>query len=105
MPTVSPTWVVMELGAGQILTYPNPMKGKTLWFYYHCHAPARVTIDIVNVTGEKIARLEDAPVIPGIVRTSWDASRLAPGIYLYRAHIEDTEGTRDFSWQKFVVVR
>jgi hypothetical protein len=95
----------MVIGSGQILTYPSPMKGKLLWFYYRCHAPARVTIDIVNVAGEKIATITDTPPVQGTARTSWDASHLASGIYLFRARIEDAEGERNFSWQKFVVAR
>jgi hypothetical protein len=81
------------------------MKGQTLWFYYTCRPPARVSIDILNVAGEKVATLTDAPTVPGRTRTSWDAGKLAPGVYLYRARIEDADGVRTFDWQKFVVVR
>ncbi|NTV52807.1 MAG: T9SS type A sorting domain-containing protein, partial [Candidatus Firestonebacteria bacterium] len=103
--TVSPTYAAMAVGAGQFFSYPNPIKGKQLWFYYACQAPAQVTIDIVNVAGEKIASLTDTPAASGTARISWDASKLAPGIYLYRARIEDADGVRTFSWQKIAVVK
>ena len=95
----------MVIGAEKILAYPNPVKGKTLWFYYTCRVPAQVTIDIMNVAGEKITTLTDAPAATGVARTPWDVGKLAPGVYLYRARIEDADGVRTFGWQKFVVVR
>jgi hypothetical protein len=95
----------MALSADQCLAYPNPLKGSTLWFAYACRPPARVTIDIMNVAGEKIVTLRDAPTAEGMARTPWETNRLAPGIYLFRARVEDTDGVRDFGWQKFVVVR
>jgi hypothetical protein len=95
----------MSVSAGQIVAYPNPSKGKTLWFYYTVRLPAKVTIDIINVAGEKIVTLTDAPAVEGKARTSWDAGKLAPGIYLYRARIEDADGVRTFNWQKLAVVR
>ena len=76
-----------------------------MWFYYACRAPAQVTIDIVNVAGEKIVTLTDAPAVTGMARMRWDAGKLAPGIYLYRARLEDADGERNFDWQKFAVVR
>jgi hypothetical protein len=95
----------MSVSPGQLLVYPNPCKGKTVWFYYTVRPPAKVTIDVVNVAGEKIITLTDAPALEGKARTSWDAGKLAPGIYLYRARIEDADGVRTFAWQKFAVVR
>ena len=95
----------MAVGPGQMLAYPNPLKGKTLWFYYTCRPPARVTIDIMNVAGEKVMTLTDTPPGQGLAHTSWETGKLAPGIYLYRAYIEDADGVRTFGWQKFAVVR
>lgn len=87
------------------MAYPNPLVKKTLWFIYTCRAPAQVSIEVMNVAGEKVATLKDAPTGQGMVRTHWDAAALAPGIYLYRARVEDADGVRIFGWQKFVVVR
>ncbi|NTV52808.1 MAG: T9SS type A sorting domain-containing protein [Candidatus Firestonebacteria bacterium] len=103
--TDTPTVTGLAVTPGQFLSYPNPLKGQQLWFYYTCQPPAKVTIEVFNVAGEKVLTLTDSPTNAGVVRTSYDASKLAPGIYLYRARIEDADGVRTFAWQKFAVLR
>ncbi len=103
--TASPTYAAMKISEGEVLVYPNPVKGKTLWFYYRCRGASQVTIEVLNVLGERVNTITDNPTEAGIVRTAWNISNVAPGIYVYRIKIAGSEGTTTIGWKKFVVVR
>ena len=62
---------------------PNPFRGRTE-IRYGLDRPGRVTLDVFDVTGRRVATLVDADVAAGRHAASFDASALASGVYVCR---------------------
>ena len=60
----------------------------------------RVRLTVCDLLGREVATLVDESRMPGTHRVSFDASRLASGMYLYRLHAGGTVLTK-----KLVLVR
>jgi hypothetical protein len=83
--TPSPTPLpVLEIGKDDIIAYPIPAQGNTLWFIYTTTGVTEITINIYNVIGEKVKTITALDVTAGTQRVQWDLSRVAPGIYFYK---------------------
>jgi hypothetical protein len=63
--------------------FPNPFNPST-FIEYSVPSSGRVTLEIFNVLGQKVAVLVDGVNEPGTHRITFDASRLPSGLYLYR---------------------
>jgi len=63
--------------------FPNPFNHTTS---INCFLPeaASVSLDVINLRGEKIASLFDGKCLAGPLQIRWDATGLASGIYLLR---------------------
>lgn len=73
------------LAAGSVYTYPNPAKGDTLTFKFLPADTSFVIIDVYNVAGEKVARLEKAGCPGGVTsEITWIIKNIASGVYVYR---------------------
>ncbi len=73
--------VPLEYGLNQ--NYPNPFNPATTITYVLPEA-GLVTLKIYNTLGEEVARLVNGREIAGRHTISFDASRLASGLYYYR---------------------
>ncbi len=62
---------------------PNPFS-TTTEIHYALPSAAPVLLVVYDVTGREVARLVDAWQMPGTYRVTWDARRLASGVYLCR---------------------
>ena len=62
---------------------PNPTSGTTS-ISFELAAPTDVSLSVVDVLGREVTRLADGPRAAGSHRQSFDAGRLAPGVYLAR---------------------
>lgn len=88
LPTITLTSV--ERASGTIPTeyslsqnYPNPFNPTTTIEFSITDA-RRVTLTVFDLVGREVGTLIDGSMAPGTYRVTFDASRLASGVYLYR---------------------
>lgn len=63
--------------------YPNPFNPSTT-IGFDLSESSRVTLDVFDVTGRKVAELVDGPMIKGYHSVRFDGSGLSSGVYFYR---------------------
>ncbi len=63
--------------------YPNPFNPSTT-INYTVASTGKVTLNIYNLMGQKVAELVNATKTAGSYNVSWDASGAASGMYIYR---------------------
>ena len=73
--------------------YPNPFNPSTIINYSIARAE-RVTLEVVDILGRKIATLVDDQRSPGHYAVTWDAAKHASGIYLYRLNTGSATQTK-----------
>ncbi len=88
--TLSPLSVADEPPApfSLLQNYPNPFNPSTT-IPYTLSTAGHVRLDIFSITGQRIARLVDAPMAAGLHTATWngrdaDGKAVGAGIYLYR---------------------
>jgi hypothetical protein len=64
--------------------YPNPFNGETKIGFRVLGLGSRVRLAVYDVLGREIAVLVDDQKAPGSYRVTWDASRMASGVYFCR---------------------
>jgi len=70
--------------------YPNPFNPRTIIEFYNPQArPAKVTLEVFNILGQRVRLLFDGSAMPGLNRLEWDGrddlgQTVASGIYFYR---------------------
>ncbi|MEO8148244.1 MAG: T9SS type A sorting domain-containing protein, partial [Bacteroidia bacterium] len=65
--------------------FPNPFHSSTTIEFKNNNNDAHITVEIFNITGEKIAVLFDGDMSAGEVReVKFDAANLGDGVYFYR---------------------
>lgn len=69
--------------AAALLAYPNPLNSQTT-FRLVLTKEEEVCLEIFDLLGQPIERLVDDRLTPGDYRISWNASKYASGVYLYR---------------------
>lgn len=96
------TFTIMEyvpsgalLSGESVYTYPNPAKGDTVTFKFYLADKAYVSVDVFNVAGEKVARLEKPNCPAGIVsELAWSVKNIASGVYQYKLEARSASGTK-----------
>lgn len=76
-----------------VLAFPNPARGQ-LHFAYTVNGSVKTQIDVYRLTGERAATIvehQNGGAGQTLV-TSWQATGVAPGVYLCRVVITDAEG-------------
>ena len=63
--------------------YPNPFNPTTT-LEFSIPKSSHVVLEVFNVLGQSVARLVDGAMSAGTYRTTFDASNLSSGVYLYR---------------------
>ncbi len=63
--------------------YPNPFNPSTT-INYTVASTGKVTLNVYNLMGQKVAELVNATKTAGSYNVSWDASGAASGMYIYR---------------------
>lgn len=87
----SPESVPTEFSLGQ--NYPNPFNPSTT-ITLALPRDARVSLEVYNTLGQKVAQLVDATLSAGYHSVTFDASQLASGVYLYRMTAGDYVATK-----------
>ena len=75
--------------------YPNPFNPSTT-ISYSLARPGRVSLDLYDLTGHRVARLVDREQEAGVHRLTYDGSQLASGVYLYRLTAGDFTAAKKF---------
>ncbi len=73
--------------------YPNPFNPTTT-IEYTLNETSDVTLEVFNMTGQRVAVLENGSRSAGTHTISFDASSLASGVYMYRLQAGNTVLTR-----------
>lgn len=88
-----------------VIVYPSPGQGDTLWFYYSTPGPADARVELFNVAGEPGPVLAQRHASSGFQRLAWDIRNVAPGVYFYRLTQTTDAGRKDFGLRKLVIIR
>jgi hypothetical protein len=73
--------------------YPNPFNPSTV-IRFQIREPGRVSLAVYDIRGRKIRNVVEAHYPAGAHAVRFDASGLAPGVYLCRIRMGDYTGTR-----------
>jgi len=107
-PTTTPTLTLTPVplvGAQGVRVYPNPARG-SVTIAYAVSGQVQVFLDIYNMNAERVAHsVEQQDGGAGqVLRTVWNASDCAPGVYLARVQIKDARGGEILSEVKKVAL-
>jgi len=69
---------------------PNPFNPITT-ITYSIKSPSHVSLNVYNITGQKVATLVDNTMSAGVHTVTFDGSNLASGMYFYRFESSDFE--------------
>jgi hypothetical protein len=90
------TLSVPEPGRGTFrvrAVYPNPFRSATT-IQYEVPERARVSIQVFDVLGERVATLADGAANPGPHTVTWDASKVPSGVYFCQLAVFKLDGSR-----------
>lgn len=73
--------------------FPNPFNPSTT-LQFSVSKSSHVVLEVFNMLGQSVGRLVDESLSAGTYRTSFDASMLSSGVYLYRLKAGDFVQTR-----------
>jgi hypothetical protein len=73
--------------------YPNPFNPSTE-ISYSLPTAAHVTLEVYNLTGQRVAMLVNTDQSAGTHTVRWDASQYASGVYMYRLTAGDFVETK-----------
>jgi len=84
--------------------YPNPFNPSTT-IAYQLATPGRVNLRIFDMLGREVAMLADEEQPAGYHETSFDASRLSSGIYIYQLTATEDHANRYSFRKKMLLVK
>jgi len=79
-----------------VASYPNPCSNN-LNIGYNTKRNTNVTIEIFDLTGQKVTSVNNSKQLDGYYEIPFDVSNLASGIYLYTVNIDGFKITKKFS--------
>lgn len=107
-PPVSGSKIVVESYRGfldkhSVYFFPNPVRGDEVTFNCLLNSQGEVTIDIFDLSFDKVARLKTSGI--GKIQIPWDVHKLASGVYLYQVTVKSDGGQRAKVKGKLMVIR
>lgn len=89
-----------------VIAFPQPATGAVLHFHYRMPSAGAATIEIYNVTGERVKTLRQEHAQAGLGRAHWLLEKTAPGVYIYTLRLDLATGeTRRLPPKKAVIVQ
>jgi hypothetical protein len=79
--------------AALLSAYPNPFNAQTT-ISFEVPVESRVTLEVYNTMGQRVAALVDEYTAAGYYQMTWDASGYSSGIYFYKLTAGDFAQTR-----------
>jgi hypothetical protein len=84
--------------------YPNPFNPSTT-IRFSLITKAKVTLTVYNLLGQRITELVNGDMQSGVHAVSFNASRLASGVYFYRLEARGADGTQFNSSRKLMLLK
>ncbi len=84
--------------------YPNPFNPSTT-IKFGLPVEAKVTINLFNTLGEKVAQLANTDFAAGNQRIDFNASNLSSGVYFYTIEAVGVDGTNFISSKKMMLMK
>jgi hypothetical protein len=84
-------------------THPNPFRGKTT-LHFDLPADARVTLEVFDIGGRRVAQLVNGHVPAGQHTVEFDASGLGGGLYFYRMRAAGEDGSGYAQTRKVLLI-
>ncbi len=84
--------------------YPNPFNPSTT-IKFGLPVEAKVTINLFNTLGEKVAQLANTDFAAGNQRIDFNASNLSSGVYFYTIEAVGVDGTNFVSSKKMMLMK
>ncbi|MEW6515645.1 MAG: LamG-like jellyroll fold domain-containing protein [candidate division FCPU426 bacterium] len=104
--TPSSTSQALVSSEKDVIAFPQPATGDTLYFHYLLPSAGTSIIDIFNVAGEKVKTIRQEHAQAGLGRSLWSLRNAAPGVYIYQLRLELANGEiRSFPSKKAVIVK
>lgn len=100
------------LPAEMVYAWPNPARGDSVYFHFYVSTDADVTVDIFNIIGKRIVRLEGrgeggrTPHQQSSNAIGWNISNIASDVYIFKlTAVSDASGEEVSVIKKFAVIR
>jgi hypothetical protein len=95
-----------------VYAWPSPARSAEVNFHFYVNSNAQVTVDVYNLEGRRIERLEgqfpggNPPHLPSSNALTWDIRSVASDIYIFRiTAVSDATGERASVMKKFSIVK
>ncbi len=116
MPTSYGWWFITGGGeflpAEMVYAWPNPARDDSVHFHFYVNSDANVTVDIFDITGKRIVRLEGrgeggrTPHQQSSNAIVWNISNIASDVYIFKlTAVSDASGEEVSVIKKFAIVR
>lgn len=84
--------------------YPNPFNPITT-IQFSLRTDAKVTLTVYNILGQKVVTLLDQDMSAGVKKVTFDASKLASGVYMYRLEVKGNDGSKFVDTKKMMLLK
>jgi len=84
--------------------YPNPFNPRTT-IPFDLVQPGKVTIEVFNVLGQRVAVVLEQPMAAGFHRITWDGSQAASGVYFFHFVVRQGSATIFEDLRKAILLR
>jgi hypothetical protein len=100
------------LPENMVYAWPNPAKGNSVHFHFYVNANADITVDIYNLEGKKIERLQGrgeggrSPHQESSNAINWNIADIASDVYIFRLYaVSDETGEKASVLKKLAIVK